>query len=195
MVESAGIALRQLLVAGYDDLKQRLTRRLGSADAAAEVLHETWLRLGRASEIPTVREPRSYLYRMVLNVAVDQRRAHLRWLNKSRVDSVLQTDHEPGPERIVAARSDVAALERALAELPPRCRKIFVAALLEDLPYREIASRFQISLRSVEREMNRAFAHCDRYFSDLAKPDSRRAVKKFASSKTPSSLLGEDNDN
>ena len=40
-------ALRQLLVERYDDLRQRLARRLGSMEFATEVLHETYLRLGR----------------------------------------------------------------------------------------------------------------------------------------------------
>jgi RNA polymerase sigma-70 factor, ECF subfamily len=194
MVETARAALRQMLVAGYDDLKLRLTRRLGSADIAAEVLHETWLRLGKASQIPSMREPRSYLYRMVLNVAVDHRRAHLRWLNRSQIDAILQVDGEPDPERIVVARSDVAALERALAELPARCREIFLAALLEDLPYREIAARFQLSLRSVEREMNRAFAHCDRSLADLLQPSSRRGAKSFSPSDCASSTASDEDD-
>jgi RNA polymerase sigma-70 factor, ECF subfamily len=153
--------LRQLLVAGYEDLRRRLTRRFGSADLATEVLHETWLRLDGSAELSAVHEPRSYLYRMALNVAADRRRSDTRWASRAQLEALQHADDDLlDPERIVAARFEVAALERVLAELPPLSRAIFVAAVVEEQPYRAIAARFGMSLRSVEREMRRALDHC-----------------------------------
>jgi RNA polymerase sigma-70 factor (ECF subfamily) len=70
-------------------------------------------------------------------------------------------------------RSEVAALERSLAQLSTRRRAIFVAALVEELSYRDIAKRFGMSLRSVEREMAEAFNHCGKSFE---KTPGRRRV-------------------
>lgn len=153
--------LRQWLVSRYDELKRRLARRLGSDDVASEVLHETWLRLGQGGEVGIIRNPESYVYRMALNVAVDRVRAETRWAKRAQIEALLASESdELDPEHIVAAKSEMAAFERALSELPARSRDIFVAALIEELPYREIAERFGISLRSVEREMSRVFDHC-----------------------------------
>jgi RNA polymerase sigma-70 factor, ECF subfamily len=161
MVETGRYSLRQLLIAGYDELARRLTRRFGSADVATEVLHETWIRLDSGTEIAAVKRPESYLYRMALNVAVDQKRVDKRWANRAALEALLRSDIERlDPEHIAAMRSEVAALDRALAEMPARRREVFTAALVEELPYREIAKRFGISLRSVEREMACAFDHC-----------------------------------
>jgi RNA polymerase sigma-70 factor (ECF subfamily) len=163
MVDTGLTLLRQLLVSRYDELRRRLTRRVGSSDVAAEALHETWIRLGQLQEVASVRRPESYLYRIALNVAVDRHRADLRWSDKASLEALLRSDDDQlDPEHIVLMQSEMAELERVLRELPERRRAIFSAALIEEIPYREIANRFGISLRSVEREMSRAFDHCSR---------------------------------
>ncbi|MHC2465185.1 hypothetical protein [Bradyrhizobium embrapense] len=53
--------LRRFFVLGYDDLRARLTRRLGSAELANDVRHDTWLRLDRAAPSGELRSPKSYL--------------------------------------------------------------------------------------------------------------------------------------
>ncbi|MGO4717336.1 RNA polymerase sigma factor [Bradyrhizobium sp. 2TAF24] len=165
MVEIGRALLRKLLVSGYDDLRRRLTRRLGSADAATEVLHEAWLRLDRGPDIVALERPQSYLYRMALNVAVDRQRAENRWVGKAELEALMVADTDVlDPEHIAAMRSEMAALERVVAQLPARCRAVFTAALVDELSYREIAERLGISLRTVEREMNHALAHCGKHF-------------------------------
>src|SRR6059058_445406 len=48
------------------------------------------------------------------------------------------------------------AVQRAIAELPARCRAIFVLRRREQLSYREIATRLGISLGTVKSQMWRA---------------------------------------
>jgi RNA polymerase sigma-70 factor (ECF subfamily) len=161
MVDNGRALLRQMLLAGYDELKLRLTRHAGSADAATEVLHDAWIRLGQMPDGVTVEKPRSYLYRMALNIIADRHRADVRWVSRAELEGLLRSeDDQLDPEYIVAMKSEMAALERVVAALPMRRREIFNAALIEHLTYRQIAKRFGISLRSVEREMRDAFDQC-----------------------------------
>lgn len=163
MAETARTTLRDLLISRYDDLKRRLSRRVGSQDIASEALHETWIRLGQLDGMEAVRRPESYLYRIALNVAVDRHRAYTRWVNRAELEALLQADEDLlDPEHIVAMKSEMAAVQQLLGTLPERRRAIFLAALIEELPYRDIAERFGISLRSVEREMSYAFDFCSR---------------------------------
>ncbi|MGO8654097.1 RNA polymerase sigma factor, partial [Rhizobium ruizarguesonis] len=69
-------------------------------------------------------------------------------------------DDELDPERFAESRSDIAALTEALNELQPRCRAIFVAARLDEIPHKIIAAKYGISTRMVERELKRALEHC-----------------------------------
>jgi len=168
--------LRNLLVDRYDELRRRLARRLGSAELAAETLHETWLRLARTGSAGAVDNPESYVVRVALNVAFDRRHAEGRQLSASDIEALRHLDdNELDPHRITEARSEIRALKQALDELPPRCRSIFIAARVEEIPQVEIAKRFGISTRGVERELKRAFDHFE---LRLEKKAVRRVVSR-----------------
>lgn len=169
MPGTARKTLRNLLISRYDDFKRRLARRVGSQDVAAEALHETWIRLGQLDDTQAVRRPESFLYRIAFNVAIDKHRSHSRWVGRAELEAVLAPDDDLiDPEHIVSMRSEMAAMMKLLGNLPERQRAIFMAALIEELSYREIAERFGISLRSVEREMSRAFDHCGRHMQNFS---------------------------
>jgi len=69
-------------------------------------------------------------------------------------------DDAPSPDREIEARSEVAALERAIEELSPRRRTILLASRVQQLPLRQIAERLGVSQRLVEIELKQALAHC-----------------------------------
>jgi len=161
MTEATWATLRALFVDRYGEFKHRLARRLGSADLAAETLQETWLRLERPGNPGVVERPDAYLFRIALNVAADRRDADNRRLALSEIEMLRHLDEdELDPERIAESRSEITALARALDELPPRCRAIFIAARLDETPHKVIAARYRISTRMVERELKRALEHC-----------------------------------
>ena len=68
MSETGRDALRRSLILGYEDLKARLTRQLGSAELASDALQETYLRLVRGAELAPVHRPGAYLLRMASRV-------------------------------------------------------------------------------------------------------------------------------
>lgn len=154
-------SLRQLLAAGYDDLRRRLTRRLGSAERANEALHETWIRLDPAHDTAAIARPLDYLFRAALNVATDGRRAERRRLDHSEVDAMYHVaDAAIDGERVVEARSELAALERALQALTPRQRAIVIAVRVDRTSHAELARRFGISERMVDKDLRHALEHC-----------------------------------
>jgi RNA polymerase sigma-70 factor (ECF subfamily) len=154
-------ALRDLLLADYGDLNRRLTRRLGSADLASDVLHETYLRLERINEIGPVLNPKAYLFRIAINVANDRRRAENRRLTTEEADCLLEIpDHRPDAARVIEDRSEVALLRRVIAKLPERRRQVLFLSRVDDLPNREIAERLGITVRTVETDLKQAIEHC-----------------------------------
>ena len=125
MTETSSGALRELLLEGYDELKTRLTQRLGSSDLAGEAIQDTWVRLHNAKISSSIRNPVNYLFRIALNIARDRLAADRRLLSTIDIDKLLNLAHDaPGPEQIVEARSHLRALEAIMAELPPRQREI-----------------------------------------------------------------------
>src|SRR5215469_3244610 len=102
MSEMDRAVLRDLLVNDYGGLDRRLTRRLGSAELASDVLQETYLRLEAMNDVGPVRSPKAYLFRIAVNIANDRRRAESRLLTNDEVDSLLDVpDEQPDAARIV----------------------------------------------------------------------------------------------
>ena len=165
--------MRAILESGYRRFKERLRRRLGSDALATEVLHETWLRIGRMSDVGLVQRPESYLFRMALNVAADRRAADSRKLSLTEIETLRHMmDDVLDPERITAARAEMAALEAALNELPPRRKAIFVLARVNEMKHEDIALQFGISARMVEKELLQALRHCSQRLD-------RKVIRRF----------------
>lgn len=165
--------MRRYFLAYYDALRKRLKYRLGSEDLANDVLHETYLRIEQRDDEMHVRNPQAYLYRTALNVAYDQHANTPRLLNVDEVDELLLlADDTQDPARIVHARNEVGELQDILRQLPWRQHEILVASRLEGIPHREIALRFHISTRMVEKELKAALAFC-------AKRMQRKVIRQF----------------
>ena len=71
------------------------------------------------------------------------------------VTHLLQLDQEPCSHAVQV----VAGLERALAELPLKCRQVFIWQRLDGCSQQEIAERLNISKNMVEKYMIRAMRH------------------------------------
>ncbi|CAB3928913.1 RNA polymerase sigma factor [Achromobacter deleyi] len=171
MMPSSLSVLRDFMLQRYDDLKARLTRRLGCPDLASDALQDTWLRLEAKDDLGPVDSPGPYLMRMAVNVAVDQQRVENRRLTVAEAEVLLNVpDPAPGPDRIAEGRAELDALTRAMGELPARQRVILLAVRLEGLPQNDIAEQLGVSLRTVERELRNAHEYCARRTRKLLSP-------------------------
>ncbi len=154
MTTSARDVLVRLLVSAYPDLKRRLAGRLGSADLAGEALQDTYVRLQRAEISPELRNPRSYLFSMALNIGKNRARSEVRHLSAAEIETLTEIpDETPGPARISAARSEMAAIEQVIKDLPPRRLAMFRRYWIDDATYKEIAMEFNVSERTVQHEV------------------------------------------
>lgn len=165
--------LRQTFLIGYDDLKTRLTRRLGSAELAGDALQDVWLRLEHATSIGPVLRPRPYLLRIAYNIALKRLRGEREMvtLDDAR-EALILVDDAPGPAQITESRAELDALLQAAEELTPRRRDILFAARLDGVPVHDIALRYGISERVVARELKHAVLHC-------AQRIERKVVQRF----------------
>lgn len=161
MSDTNRAALLSLLVASYDDLRSRLARRAGSAELADEALQDTFLRLSSTTGIGPVRDLRAYLFRVALSIVSNRRLAERRRRTVSEADALFEmVDDRPGPDREIEARSEINALKQVIRELPARRREMFMATFVNEVPLRETAERFGVSVRTVQVELKQALVHC-----------------------------------
>lgn len=160
--------LISVLVSEYADLRRRLTGRLGSADAANEALQDTYVRLRRTEGLEEVRNPRSYLLSMAINIAINRFRSEARHLSSSDIEKLIELpDETPGPEQIASGRSDLATVERALEGLPERRRAMFRRFWIHNKSYKEIAVEFNVSERTIRNELLLGTRHLHKVTEDI----------------------------
>lgn len=98
-----------------------------------------------------------FMYRSVYNEFIDQYRSvkSVLALEKLYVDTLLQFEMESemeGKEKLIKMVMD------AIEELPPKCRYIFVMSKKEGLSHIEIAEYLDISTKTVENQITKAFS-------------------------------------
>ncbi len=166
MTESAAQSLAQLVEVHYQELLQYITRRTGSESTAQEVLQETWIRANsKSGELPD--NPRAYLYRMANNLAIDLLRREKTRSATTATDTSDELVHltdipsaSPSPEDAAISGQEIKALNAAVAELPEKCRQVFLYYRGQGLTMRQIADRLAISDKTVEKHIARAMVHC-----------------------------------
>lgn len=155
--------LRQGDERGFDDIfrahygalvgfaESILRDRAEAEDTAQEVMLELWR---RRSNIVLETSLRAYLFQSTRNRALNRIR-HQRVVDRTDPE-VAQPAPSPRPDRELSERELAAAVTRAVAELPDRCREVFRLSREQGLRYAEIATALGISVKTVEAQMGKA---------------------------------------
>ncbi|MPS26602.1 RNA polymerase sigma factor [Pigmentiphaga sp.] len=161
MSEEVRILLLEYLSRHYGDLRRRLARHLRNPELADDALHDTWLRVHRLHDQAPVLNPRGFLLRMSVNVALNNLRSHSSIVPGPEVEALLDVaDQAPGPEQTVGARAEMAALLEIIRRMPERRRDVLLLVRWEGMAQKEVARRLGVSLRTVELELKRANDYC-----------------------------------
>ncbi|BCA56524.1 DNA-directed RNA polymerase sigma-70 factor [Nitrospira sp. KM1] len=148
----------------YGELLRFLTVRLGCRDQAADVVQDTFLRVRNVKDLAGVTQPRAFLYKTALNLTVDVfRRRKIRTERTTHLDETVDLPSSlPRQDDVIDAKQRVRLLHDAIAELPPKCREVFLLHKFMFLPHSDIAERLGISRNMVEKHVIKAMAHCRR---------------------------------
>jgi RNA polymerase sigma-19 factor, ECF subfamily len=133
-------------------LTEALRRRVGG-DLAEDLAQEAWLKISRAAE--PIRNPRAMLMTVAMNLARDQfRRDRVRAHHLQRSPECALGDSATG-----TAEDDL-HLKQVILSLPPKLRDVLLLSKIGGLTNREIAQRFGLSVRAVDKRLQRAITLC-----------------------------------
>jgi RNA polymerase sigma factor (sigma-70 family) len=167
MTAAAGNGLLMLYQRCYAQLRAFVQKKVGCPTQAADIVQDVYLRLvGGASGVPVV-HAQAYLYRVAGNLVVDHLRresVHRRTFATDGVPEHVECG-SPGAEAQLLARERLEAVVRAVEELPPRCREVFILCKVDGLDQAEVAQRLRISRKMVERHLRKALLHCQERLS------------------------------
>ncbi len=145
-----------------DTLLRFLRARLHSEADAREAAQEAYVRLLQLDDPGQLSFLRAYLFRIAANVATDLLRR--RSLQTRAHDEIgfFDADAPATQERGLQARQQLAAVEAALSELPPKCREAFLLSRREGWGSARIAAHLGVSDRMVRLYLVRALEHLER---------------------------------
>ena len=128
-------------------------RLLGNTDEAEDVVQETFAAIWEKREtLHQIESIKSYLYTAVRNNCLMKLRTKKEFDN---VEELQLVDEDTGEEAIYRAELE-AKLWKMIDELPERQREIFLMAKRDGMPYKEIAEKTGLSVKTVENNVTRA---------------------------------------
>ena len=146
-----------------------------------DLVQETYAKLVTMDSVELIRDARSYAYQVALSF-------HISNLRKANVIPIKAIPHieqaniaapTASPEQIASDRGELEQIAFALANLPERCRAVFMARRIEGLSHRETAEKLGISEKTVEKHMARGIRHLMDTFGRGGKPRPASSMNKL----------------
>lgn len=161
---AAEFALQREVQALYSNhhgwLHAWLRRKLGCSHNAADLAHDTFLRVLSKREPVVAAEPRAYLATIANGLVVDFHRR--RALERAYLDTLaaLPEPQWPSPEARAIVLEALTAIDAMLDGMKPPVREAFILSQLDGLTYAQIAARLGVTVRTVSNYMLKAIEHC-----------------------------------
>lgn len=148
-----------------DGLKRFLARLLSNPQDVEDVVQEAYIRAHLAERSSQIEQPKSYLFKVARNVALNQIRQSMRrptdYLEDYHPSDVMRQDSSLEDE--VMAQEKFEVLCAAIATLPPQCRKIYLMRKVYAMAYKEIAVSLGLSVKTVEMHIQKGHLRCTKY--------------------------------
>nr|WP_082551658.1 sigma-70 family RNA polymerase sigma factor [Massilia sp. Root351] len=174
-MSTIALAPRSDLAAMYVDhhgwLVGWLRRKLNGADHAADLAHDTFMRilcLHQEKRAPAIQEPRAYLTTVARHLLINHARRQSLELAYLEVLAQMPPALAPSPEERLALLETLHEIDAMLDSLPQKAREAFLLSQLEGLTYAEIGERIGVTVRTVKRYMALAFEQCILHAPDHA---------------------------
>ncbi|WP_225318915.1 sigma-70 family RNA polymerase sigma factor [Cellvibrio sp. KY-GH-1] len=158
-----------------DWLQRWLRRRLEDKFTAADLAHDTFLRVwlkSRADKAFELQEPRAYLTTVARRLLINHYERQSLERAFTETLAYLLEPLVPSVEEQAVVLETLHELDVLLYELPAPVRSAFLMSQLEGLTYEQIARRLCVNVRTVTRYMAQGFRQCLRLMLTVDSPVS-----------------------
>jgi RNA polymerase sigma-70 factor (family 1) len=140
----------------FDPVRNYLFYRSRDTELATDLTQEVFLKLWE-KQIPfDPKQTKALLYKMAGDLFI----SHIRRTKVADkyVNSIGFNFEEQDPQSQLQYQELKAKYEQILSELPEKQRTVFLMNRTEELSYKEIAERLEISVKAVEKRMSKALS-------------------------------------
>ncbi|MTI22933.1 RNA polymerase sigma-70 factor [Fulvivirga sp. RKSG066] len=140
----------------YHPIKNFLYYKLGDVALAEDIAQEVFMKAWEKRDQIVVDTVKSYLYTIANNLTINHFKSA-----KSNFEFELKEDNpvpskSETPDYTMEKDEFALKLEKAIASLTESQRVVFLMNRIDDLTYKEIAKRLDISVKAVEKRMRNA---------------------------------------
>ncbi len=161
MVVTAADAAIGILIDNHDEIVRYVRRRVGAHADVNDIVQDAFFRLRNLPPDIRIENPRSYVFRVADNLAMDRMRrtaAQKRYISAQELGDAPAA--APSPEEVTDYRQRLARLREVVDGLPERQRAAFLMHKFDGLSHAEVATRMGISRSGVEKLVMKALATC-----------------------------------
>jgi len=138
-------------------LAQRYVKDL---ETAREIVQEVFVAFWeKRATIDLSKSPKSYLATSVSNKCLNYLRDNKKFNKDLLIAENIFVELPAETSDFLVVEEINKKIDNAIAELPEKCREIFVMNRFEQLKYHEIAEKLQLSVKTVESQMSKALQH------------------------------------
>ncbi|MEN5171330.1 sigma-70 family RNA polymerase sigma factor [Acinetobacter higginsii] len=141
-------------------LYQWLKRRLNHSEDAADLAHDTFIRILKRKDQLYFDQPRALLTTVAKGILINwyQRKS----IEKAYLEALSGRPEydEISPEQKISAIESLYLINQLLNQMPERQQQVFIWSQLEGLTQQEIANRLNISTRTVIRDLVAVLTQC-----------------------------------
>ena len=147
--------LRELFELHYNSICAAMFRYIKDRALVEDLAQNVFIRFWeKRQQIEINSSIAAYLRRMAINEALGHIRKQKYF--EEELDPNLNTKLDQSVEEQYLHGELQDNITKAIDSLPPKCRLVFQMSRYEELSYREIAERLEISIKTVENQMSKA---------------------------------------
>jgi len=159
------------------ELRRMLARVCAGPAEVDDVVQETYYKVLQSESLAHVRGPRGFLVRTAKNIVIDRMRrdAIVSIESMANLEEFDVPDTGPTPERVALARAELRWVFGLIANLPDRCKEVFMSRRVYGLSQAETAEALAISEGIVEKEVMRGMGLISEMIARVGVHDTPRA--------------------
>lgn len=138
----------------YLDLYNRAFKYTGKKEDAKDLVQSTFIKLWeKRKELIDNKPIEPLLYTIHRNNCLDYVKLRKKMTGYLPGDPAIDTDMDTPYDQYISKELE-SKINRAVSELPSKCRQIFEHSRYNDLKYAEIAAKLNISVKTVENQIS-----------------------------------------
>lgn len=138
----------------YENIRNYIYFLSGDMDVAEDLVQDVFMKLWEKKDTINDETIKPLLYRIARNLYFNLHKRNavdIKFINNTGG----KIEHE-SPDYLLEMKEFDVKLQKAISNLPEHCRTIFLMSRIDELKYQEIADRFKISIKAVEKQISKA---------------------------------------